>query len=110
MAVLVLVVLIGGTVYAVRLYFFPFRDCRRCGGTGRKHSGLSRRSYDLCRHCAGNGHVQRPGARLLHKSVLTARSPAARSRLWQKDRDAIDRSAPPRRTAARRELPGRDIP
>jgi hypothetical protein len=110
MAVLLLVTLIGGAVYAVRLYFFPFRDCRRCAGTGRKHSGLGRRSYDLCHRCAGNGNVLRPGARLLHKSVLTARSPATRSRLWQKDREAAERSAPPRRTAARRELPGRELP
>lgn len=110
MAVLILVVLIGGTVYAARLYLFPFRDCKHCGSTGRKHSQLNRRTYDLCKHCAGNGHVLRPGARLIHKAVLTARSPAARSRLWQQDREAAERSAPPRLTAARRELPTRERP
>jgi hypothetical protein len=109
MAVLVLAVLAGGAVYAARLYFFPFRDCRRCGGTGRKPSRLNRRSYDLCRHCAGNGHVLRPCARLVHRAVLTARSPQVRARLHQQDREGIERSASPRRPAARRELPWRDV-
>lgn len=108
MAVLVLIVLAGGTAHAVRLYLFPFRNCRHCGGTGRKPSRLNRRNYDLCRHCAGNGHVLRPGARLVHRAILTARSPQVRARLRQQDREAIERSAPPHRPAARRELPWRD--
>ena len=110
MAVLIIIVLACGAAQAVRLYLFPFRDCRHCGGTGRKHSQLNSRSYALCKHCAGNGRVLRPGARLVHKSVLTARSPAARNRLWQQERRAIERSAPPARTAARRELPLRERP
>ena len=109
MAVLVLVALAGGAVYAARLYLFPFRNCRHCGGNGRKPSRLNRRSYGLCHHCAGNGHVLRPGARLVHKAVLTARPPQVRARLHQQDREAIERSGPPRHPAALRELPWRDV-
>jgi hypothetical protein len=98
MALLILIALVGLTVYLGRLYLFPFKNCRHCGGTGRKHSRLNRRTFSVCARCAGNGRTLRPGARMLHRTILEARSPATRDRLRRRDTQAADRAALPGRT------------
>lgn len=98
MTIIALIALAAGAVAVARLYLFPFRHCRRCGGTGRKHSRLNRRTYALCPRCAGTGRTMRPGARLVHHAVLGARSPQARARLHVRDAEAADRTQVPGRT------------
>ena len=99
MAVVILITLGAALLWAAGVYLFPFRHCRRCGGTGRKIRKLNRAHFALCNRCAGTGRVQRPGSRLVHRAVLTARTQYARQRADRRDRKAADRAAasmPPR--------------
>jgi hypothetical protein len=100
MALLILIALAAIAVYLGRLYAFPFKNCRHCGGTGRKHSRLNRRAFSVCAGCAGNGRTLRTGARMLHRTVLEARSPATRDRLRRRDTQAAERAALPGRTTS----------
>jgi hypothetical protein len=105
MALLILIMLGAALLWAAGLYLFPFRHCRRCGGTGRKVRKLNRSHFALCNRCAGTGRVQRLGSRLIHRAVLTARTEYARTRADQRDRKAAERAAapePPRVGARRR--------
>lgn len=43
---------------------FPFGNCRRCEGTGKRHAPLSRRIFRLCPRCEGTGRRVRLGRRL----------------------------------------------
>ena len=95
MTLIILIALGAVAVALTRLYLFPFRHCRRCGGTGRKHSRLNRRTFGLCPHCAGTGRTMRPGARLVHRAALGARSPQARARLHVRETEAADRTHVP---------------
>jgi len=95
MTIVVLIAFGAAALALARLYLFPFRNCRRCGGTGRKHSRLNRRTYALCPRCAGTGRTMRPGARLVHRAVLGARSPQARARLAVRETEAADRTQVP---------------
>jgi hypothetical protein len=99
MALIVLIALGAAAIALARLYLFPFRHCRRCGGTGRKHNRLNRRTFSLCSRCAGTGRILRPGARLLHRAALGARSPQARARLQVRDTEAAERTQAPGRPA-----------
>jgi hypothetical protein len=74
MATLILLALGAAAVWAAGLYLFPFRHCRKCGGTGR---------------------TQRPGSRLIHRAALTARTELARQRADRADRKAAERAAAP---------------
>jgi hypothetical protein len=105
MAVVILIALGAALLWAAGLYLFPFRHCRKCGGTGRKVRKLNRGHFALCNRCAGTGRVQRLGSRLIHRATLTARTEYARSRADRRDRKAADRAAlpePPRVGARRR--------
>jgi ribosomal protein S14 len=86
--------------WAVSAYVYPFRPCGRCGGTGRK-KGSTRRRFDLCRRCDGTGRVQRPGSRAAHRTVLSVRSEIAKQRQRRRDRNAEQRSTPPRQLGNR---------
>lgn len=95
MGVLFLLILGAAVFWAAGVYLFPFRDCRKCGGTGRKTRTFNRAHYALCPRCAGTGRVRRPGARLLHSAALSARTPAARARHEARDRRAAERADAP---------------
>lgn len=95
MTLIILIALGAAAVALAQLYLFPFRHCRRCGGTGRKHSRLNRRTYGLCPRCAGTGRTMRPGARLIHRAALGARSPQARTRLAVRETEAAERAHVP---------------
>jgi hypothetical protein len=97
MATVLLLMLAAACCWAVGVYLFPLRSCGKCGGTGRKTRHLNRRHFDLCKRCAGTGHLQRPGARLVHRAVLSARTQWARERQQRRDRKADQRATPPRR-------------
>ncbi len=46
--------------YAVACWIWPFRNCRTCGGDGKKRSP-SGRAFRLCRRCTGTGRRLRAG-------------------------------------------------
>lgn len=104
MAVIILIALAAAAAQVIRLYLFPFRACRRCGGTGRKHSRLNRRAFALCPHCGGTGRVLRTGSRMVHRAILAARSPQARDRLRRREAHAAERTQVPGQPT-RRQLP-----
>lgn len=104
MALIILFALGAAGAQVIRLYLFPFKSCGKCGGTGRKHSTLSRRSFGLCPHCDGTGRVMRLGARTVHRAVLSARSPQYRERLRRREATAIERTQTPSHHD-RRQLP-----
>lgn len=96
MFTLFLVALAAVILWAAGVYCFPFRACRKCGGSGRKVRRLNHGHFHLCKRCGGTGRVQRPGSRLMHRAVLTARTEMARQR----------RQRAARKTAARTTAPG----
>ena len=49
--------------YLVACAIFPFGNCRRCHGTGRRPSP-TRRSFRLCRRCDATGRRVRLGRRV----------------------------------------------
>jgi DnaJ-class molecular chaperone len=99
--VLVLVALAIVVVWAVGVYTFPFRACRKCGGAGRKVRHLNRNHFRLCTRCGGAGRVQRPGSRLVHRAALAGRTEMARQRRERVERKAAARSAVPTRPVYR---------
>lgn len=101
MFIVFLIVLAAAVFWAAGVYAFPFRACRKCGGTGRKLRRLNRSHFDLCTRCGGTGRVQRPGARLVHRAALTARTELARQRRQRADRKTAERTTPPGRTIYR---------
>lgn len=98
MGLLILLILAAAVFWAAGVYLFPFRHCRKCGGTGRKTRKFNRGHFALCTRCTGTGRVQRRGSRLIHRAALTARTELARHRDDQRDRKAAERAAtiPPR--------------
>lgn len=76
---LILLALGAAAVWAASAYLVPFRDCRACGGTGRKGRAFRPGHTALCGRCGGSGHVPRPGSRLMHRAALSARRRAARN-------------------------------
>jgi hypothetical protein len=92
---LILLALGAVVFWAAGVYLFPFRNCRKCGGTGRKTRAFNRGHFALCGRCAGTGRVQRPGARLVHRAALSARSGTARQRARRRDQRATGRAAAP---------------
>ena len=58
--------LIAGGGYAIACAIYPFADCRRCRGSGKKRSPWGR-SWRRCRKCKGSGARVRLGRRVLTK-------------------------------------------
>ncbi|MFI5935769.1 hypothetical protein [Actinoplanes sp. NPDC051494] len=46
--------------YAVACWIWPFKNCRKCDGLGKKRSP-SGRAFRLCRRCSGTGRRMRAG-------------------------------------------------
>jgi hypothetical protein len=65
--VLVVGALVGAVLwaagYAVACWVWPFAYCRRCGGTGKRHSPTGKR-FRRCGKCGGTGWRLRRGRRL----------------------------------------------
>ncbi len=95
MATVILVILAAAVFWAAGLYLFPFRHCRKCGGTGRKIRKFNRGHFALCGRCAGTGRVQRRGSRLIHRAALITRAELGRQRDERRDRRAAERAADP---------------
>jgi hypothetical protein len=55
-------------MWAIWLYFHPFKPCWACKGTG-VNRGSSRKAFGRCRRCKGSRQVQRIGSRQLHRAV-----------------------------------------
>lgn len=54
--------------WAARAYFFPFRRCPRCKGTGTTPGSTGRR-WGPCGRCRGERSVRTIGGRLLHRGA-----------------------------------------
>ena len=50
--------------YLLMCAAFPFGHCRRCKGSGKRYSPLSRKSFRLCPRCDGTGRRVRIGRRV----------------------------------------------
>ncbi len=57
---LALIALAVTLCYAVGCWIWPFRNCRKCAGLGKKRSP-SGRAFRLCRRCQGTGRRLRAG-------------------------------------------------
>lgn len=71
-AVAITVPVLAG-VFVVSRWRWPYRPCSRCKATGRNKGSNSRRHGD-CKRCGGTRRVQRPGARTVHRAILTIRN------------------------------------
>lgn len=100
---LLLAVLAAVAVWAIGVYCFPFRACRKCGGSGRKVRRLNHNHFHLCKRCGGTGRVQRPGSRTLHRAALAVRSGYARDRMQRAERRTAERTSIPVRSIRIRE-------
>lgn len=94
MITLLLLVIAAAVIWMVSLYVYPFRVCRRCGGTGHKRGSTWRR-LGLCPRCTGTGRSQRLGSRFVHRTVLSTRSEIGRERRRRHARKAAERSQIP---------------
>lgn len=61
---IIAVVAAGG--YALSCWLWPFGNCRRCHGSGRRHSLFSHRVFRDCPRCHGTGKRLRLGRRVLN--------------------------------------------
>ncbi|GAA0808975.1 hypothetical protein [Spirilliplanes yamanashiensis] len=50
--------------YIIACAIFPFGHCRRCKGTAKLYSPVSRKSFRLCPCCEGTGRRVRIGRRV----------------------------------------------
>jgi hypothetical protein len=98
---LILLILAAAVLWAAGVYLFPFRHCRKCGGTGRKVRKLNRSHFALCTRCAGTGRLQRTGSRLIHRAALIARTELSHQRTDRRERRAAARAAAPARLGSR---------
>ncbi|WP_051808813.1 hypothetical protein [Actinoplanes subtropicus] len=51
--------------YLLGCWLYPFGNCRRCKGSGKRRSPFGR-SFALCRKCHGDGRRLRVGRRILN--------------------------------------------
>jgi DnaJ-class molecular chaperone len=51
--------------YAVACWVWPFADCRKCRGAGRRRSPTGR-AFRTCRRCKGDGKRLRTGRRVFN--------------------------------------------
>jgi hypothetical protein len=79
MAGTLLLILLSLAAWGISLYFWPFRPCLRCGGTGLSKGSTGKR-FGLCKACGGSRRRQRLGSRTLHRWARAARTEIARSR------------------------------
>ncbi|GLW31236.1 hypothetical protein [Actinoplanes regularis] len=63
--VLILALALVTLGYALGCWLWPFSDCRKCHGTGKRRS-LFGRSFGLCRRCHGDGKRLRIGRRIIN--------------------------------------------
>lgn len=58
---------LGGVLWAAGYFaacrFWPFANCLRCSGSGKRHSP-SGRAYRPCKRCKGGGRRVRTGRRI----------------------------------------------
>ena len=54
----------AGGVYALGCWRWPYTNCPRCGGEGKRRAWWSRRAWRPCRRCKGSGQRLRRGRRL----------------------------------------------
>lgn len=62
-AIAIAAALVWALVYAGSCWWFPFKACSRCKGTGRI-SREDRKVHRLCRRCASTGRRLRAGRRV----------------------------------------------
>ncbi|SNY58212.1 hypothetical protein [Paractinoplanes atraurantiacus] len=62
---LCLALVIATVCYSIGCWFWPFGDCRRCKGTGKRRSPIGR-AFGLCRRCDGEGRRLRVGRRVIN--------------------------------------------
>ncbi len=70
----ILAALLWAVVYAVACWWFPFGNCRRCKGDGKRRS-KSGKHFRLCRRCKGTGRRLRAG-RWIYNHVVRMRREA----------------------------------
>ena len=51
--------------YGIGCSFWPFGNCRKCSGTGKRRSPFGR-AFGFCRRCHGDGRRLRIGRRIIN--------------------------------------------
>jgi hypothetical protein len=62
---LCLALVIATLCYGVGCWFWPFGNCRKCHGSGKRRSPFGR-AFGLCRRCHGDGRRLRIGRRIIN--------------------------------------------
>ena len=65
-AVLAFALILVTLGYLLTCWLWPFTNCRRCHGTGKRRAIIGRRSFGLCRRCHGDGRRLRIGRHVLN--------------------------------------------
>jgi len=63
-----LLILAAAAWWLISRYFWPFRPCPRCKGSGTNPGSNSKR-HGPCGRCHGSRHVQRIGSKTVHRAV-----------------------------------------
>jgi hypothetical protein len=88
---LILVIFAFVTSWSVSLFFWPWRRCSKCGGSGLNRGSNTKR-FGECRRCRGNKRIQRLGSRTPHRAVWTVRGEFARQRQARRDEKAAEKA------------------
>lgn len=62
---LCLTLMIATLCYGVGCWIWPFGNCRKCRGSGKRRSPFGR-AFGLCRRCHGDGRRLRVGRRIIN--------------------------------------------
>src|SRR5262249_47127610 len=66
-------------LYWISLQRHPFRTCRACGGTGRRHGAMFWWSHRACTACGGSPRHRRWGVQLFHNNPASKQTWAERN-------------------------------
>lgn len=62
---LLTILAIVAVCYGIGCWIWPFGNCRKCDGSGKRRSPFGR-AFGLCRRCHGDGRRLRIGRRLIN--------------------------------------------
>ncbi|PRY19135.1 hypothetical protein [Pseudosporangium ferrugineum] len=62
---LCLATVIATLCYGIGCWIWPFGNCRKCKGSGKRRSPFGR-AFGLCRRCHGDGRRLRIGRRIIN--------------------------------------------
>jgi hypothetical protein len=68
-----LIAVITAIWWVASRWWWPYKPCPKCKGTGRNR-GSSKKRHGDCKKCGGSHRVRRIGARAVHQAITSIRN------------------------------------